>query len=157
MLSTSGWVGSAIVDAALIIITGAGGAFGKVLQNFGIAKVIGDSLTSANLGVWLPFLIAAGIKTAQESGTVSIITTAGLMAPLLPSLGLDDPTAKALVTVVIGAGAMVVSHANDSFFRVVTQFSNMSTRDGYRLQTLGNLAQGTVGALTVWSVSGALL
>ncbi len=66
MLSTSGWVGSAIVDAALIIIiTGAGGAFGKVLQNSGIAKVIGDSLASANLGVWLPFLIAAGIKTAQ--------------------------------------------------------------------------------------------
>jgi GntP family gluconate:H+ symporter len=158
MLSTSGWVGSAIVDAALIIIiTGAGGAFGKVLQNSGIAKVIGDSLASANLGVWLPFLIAAGIKTAQGSSTVSIITTAGLMAPLLPALGLDDPTAKALVTVAIGAGAMVVSHANDSFFWVVTQFSNMSTRDGYRLQTVGTLVQGTVGALAVWAASSALL
>ena len=146
-----------MAEPRVVIITGAGGAFGKVLQNSGIAKVIGDSLASANLGVWLPFLIAAGIKTAQGSSTVSIITTAGLMAPLLPALGLDDPTAKALVTVAIGAGAMVVSHANDSFFWVVTQFSNMTTRDGYRLQTLGTLVQGTVGALAVWAVSSALL
>ncbi len=157
MLSTSGWVGQAVVDAAIIItITGAGGAFGKVLQNSGIAKVIGDSLASANLGIWLPFLVAAGIKTAQGSSTVAMITTAGLMAPLLPALGLDSETAKALVTVAIGAGAMVVSHANDSFFWVVTQFSNMTTREGYRLQTLGTLAQGTVGALAVWA-AGALV
>ncbi|WP_207462670.1 GntP family permease [Azospirillum sp. SYSU D00513] len=154
MLSSNGWVGQAVVDAAIIItITGAGGAFGKVLQNSGIAKVIGDSLASANLGIWLPFLVAAGIKTAQGSSTVAIITTAGLMAPLLPALGLDDPTAKALVTVAIGAGAMVVSHANDSFFWVVTQFSNMTTRDGYRLHTLGTLVQGLVGALAVWAAS----
>lgn len=158
MLSTSGWVGQAVIDAAIIItITGAGGAFGKVLQNSGIAKVIGESLASANLGIWLPFLVAAGIKTAQGSSTVAIITTAGLMAPLLPALGLDSDTAKALVTVAIGAGAMVVSHANDSFFWVVTQFSNMTTRDGYRLQTLGTLIQGTVSALAVWAAAALVL
>ena len=151
MLSTGGWVGQAVLDAAIIIvITGAGGAFGKVLQNSGIAKVIGDTLADANLGLWLPFLIAAGIKTAQGSSTVSIITTAGLMAPLLPALGFDTPTAKALVTVVIGAGAMVVSHANDSFFWVVTQFSNMDTRTGFRLHTVGTLVQGLVAAVAVW-------
>ena len=89
MLSMHGWVGEAIVGAAtIIIITGAGGAFGKVLQNSGIADVIGGALTGFNLGVWLPFLIAAGIKTAQGSSTVAIITTAGLIAPLLESLGL---------------------------------------------------------------------
>lgn len=158
MLSTSGWVGQAVVDAAIIItITGAGGAFGKVLQNSGIAKVIGDSLASANLGIWLPFLVAAGIKTAQGSSTVAIITTAGLMAPLLPVLGLDSATAKALVTVAIGAGSMVVSHANDSFFWVVTQFSNMDPKTGYRLQTVGTLVQGLVGATAVWAVSRIML
>ena len=93
MLSMSGWVGEAIVGAAtIIIITGAGGAFGKVLQNSGIADVIGGALTGSNLGVWLPFIIAAGIKTAQGSSTVAIITTAGLIAPLLSSLGLDGET-----------------------------------------------------------------
>jgi gluconate:H+ symporter, GntP family len=158
MLSTEGWVGQAILDAAIIIaITGAGGAFGKILQNSGIATVIGDSLASANMGLWLPFLIAAGIKTAQGSSTVSIITTAGLMAPLLPALGLESETAKALVVVSIGAGAMVVSHANDSFFWVVTQFSNMDAPTGYRLHTVGTLVQGTVAALGVWAVGSVLL
>jgi GntP family gluconate:H+ symporter len=154
MLSGSGWVGEAILAAAtIIIITGAGGAFGKVLQNSGIAAVVGDSLASWRLGIVLPFLVAAGIKTAQGSSTVSIITTAGLMAPLLVPLGLDSETAKALVVVAIGAGAMVVSHANDSYFWVVTQFSNMEPKTGFKLQTVGTLVQGTVAALGVWIVS----
>ncbi len=154
MLSMSGWVGEAIVGAAtIIIITGAGGAFGKVLQNSGIADVIGAALTDSNLGVWLPFIIAAGIKTAQGSSTVAIITTAGLVAPLLASLGLDGDTQRALVVVAIGAGAMVVSHANDSYFWVVTQFSGMDVKTGYRLQTLGTLVQGTAAALAVYLVT----
>jgi GntP family gluconate:H+ symporter len=159
MLSASGWVGEAVLAAAtIIIITGAGGAFGKVLQNSGIADVIGASLKGhEHIGIWLPFLIAAGIKTAQGSSTVSIITTAGLMAPLLVSLGLDGATAKALVVVAIGAGAMVVSHANDSYFWVVTQFSKMTVNQGYRLQTVGTLVEGIAAALTLWVVSVILL
>ena len=120
-LGATGWVGEGIVAAgSIIVITGSGGAFGKVLQGSGIADVIGSSLADAQLGIWLPFLIAAGIKTAQGSSTVAIITTAGLMAPLMATLGLDSETARALVVVSIGAGAMVVSHANDSYFWVVT-------------------------------------
>lgn len=158
MLSDKGLVGKAILDAAIIIIiTGAGGAFGKVLQNSGIAGVVGQSLTDTPLGILLPFVIAAGIKTAQGSSTVAIITTAGLMAPLMTPLGLDGETAKALVVVAIGAGAMVVSHANDSFFWVVTQFSNMSPETGYRLQTLGTLVQGCVAGATVWVIAAVVL
>ena len=158
MLSDKGWVGQGIMDAAgIIIITGAGGAFGKVLQNSGIARVVGDALATSNLGILLPFLIAAGIKTAQGSSTVSIITTAGLMAPLLPALGLDGATATALTVVAIGAGAMVVSHANDSFFWVVTQFSNMSPEIGYRLHTVGTLAQGLVAIAVLWVITAIVL
>lgn len=154
MLSGSGWVGEAILAAAtIIIITGAGGAFGKVLQNSGIAKIIGENLANSPLGILLPFVIAAGIKTAQGSSTVAIITTASLVAPLLASLGLDSDTAKALVVVVIGAGAMVVSHANDSFFWVVTQFSGMDVQTGYRLQTVGTLVQGLAAAAAVYVIS----
>jgi GntP family gluconate:H+ symporter len=154
LLGADGWVGEAIVAAgSIIVITGAGGAFGKVLQGSGIADVIGASLADAQLGVWLPFLIAAGIKTAQGSSTVAIITTAGLLAPLLPALGLDSETGRALAVVSIGAGAMVVSHANDSYFWVVTQFSSMDLRTGIRLQTLGTLVQGSVAACAVWVVS----
>ncbi len=154
MLSTKGWIGESVIAASsIIIITGAGGAFGKILQESGIAAVIGDSLSTANLGIFLPFLIAAGIKTAQGSSTVAIITTAGIIAPLLTSLGLDTEVAKALTVVSIGAGAMVVSHANDSYFWVVTQFTGLSLKQGYKLQTLGTLIEGTAAAIGVWALS----
>ena len=155
MLSGSGWVGEAVVAAAtIIVVTGAGGAFGKVLQHSGIAESVGSLLQGhEGIGIWLPFLIAAGIKTAQGSSTVAIVTTAGLVAPLLAALGLDGATARALVVVAIGAGAMVVSHANDSYFWVVTQFSGMSLGQGYRLQSLGTLVEGLTAAVALWVIS----
>ncbi|MBO8161006.1 MAG: GntP family permease [Thermosipho sp. (in: Bacteria)] len=154
MLSVDGWVGKAVLNAGVIIlITGAGGAFGKVLQNSGIASVLGESLSKTNLGIWLPFLIAAAIKTAQGSSTVAIITTASLMAPLMAPLGFTAPIAKALVVVAIGAGSMVVSHANDSYFWVVTQFSKMDVKTGYKLQTLGTFVEGVTAAIIVWLIS----
>ena len=157
-LGTGGWIGDAVVSAAtILVITGAGGAFGKVLQNSGIADVLGSALSGAGLGIWLPFLAAAAIKTAQGSSTVAIITTASLMAPLLESLGLGGETARALCVVAIGAGSMVVSHANDSYFWVVTRFSNMDVQTGYRLHTLGTLVEGTTAAIAVWALSLLLL
>ena len=85
MLSGSGWVGQAVVAAAtIIVITGCGGAFGKVLQNSGIGQVVRENLGGAKeLSIWLPFIIAAALKTAQGSSTVAIATTAGITAPLL--------------------------------------------------------------------------
>lgn len=155
MLSASGWVGQAVLSAAtIIIITGCGGAFGKVLQNSGISGVIGEYLgKNANLSIWLPFIIAAAIKTAQGSSTVAMITTAGIVAPLLATLGLETPTARALAVVAIGAGSMVVSHANDSYFWVVTGLSKMSVKQGYKLQTLGTLVEGLAAAVTLWVIS----
>jgi GntP family gluconate:H+ symporter len=79
------------------------------------------------------------------------------MAPLLAALGLDSPTAVALTVVAIGAGAMVVSHANDSFFWVVTQFSNMPPEIGYRLHTVGTLVQGLVAIAALWVITAAVL
>jgi GntP family gluconate:H+ symporter len=154
MLSMSGWIGEAVTQSGVIIlITAAGGAFGRVLQNSGIANVIGQSLAAANLAMWLPFIIAAAIKTAQGSSTVAIITTASLLAPLMDSLGFVSPLAKALTVVAIGAGSMVVSHANDSYFWVVTQFSKMDVKTGYKLQTFGTLLEGLTAAVTVWIIS----
>ncbi|HUS72268.1 MAG TPA: GntP family permease [Sedimentisphaerales bacterium] len=155
MLSASGWVGQAVVAAAtIIIITGCGGAFGRVLQNSGISEVVKGYLgKSAGLSIWLPFIIAAALKTAQGSSTVAIIATAGIVGPLLGALGLEAPTARALAVVAIGAGSMVVSHANDSYFWVVTGLSKMSVKDGYKLQTLGTLVEGGVAAIALWVIS----
>ena len=155
MLSTSGWLGRGIIAAAtIIIVTGCGGAFGKVLQESGIAEVIKANLSGAkSLGIFLPIIIAAALKIAQGSGTVAIITSASLMAPLVVSLGLESSLARALVVVAIGAGSMIASHANDSYFWVVTQMSNMNVNQGYRLQTVGTLTIGVLSAIIVWVLS----
>jgi len=154
MLSTTGWVGKALVNAAIIImITGAGGSFGRILRNSPIAGVIGESLSSANLGIWLPFIIAAAMKTAQGSSTVALITTASLMAPLMEPLGFESEMAKALVVLSIGAGSMVVSHANDSFFWVFTQMTRMDVKTGYRLHTFATLLLGVTSAAVIWVIS----
>lgn len=154
MFSPSGWIGEAVLAvAAIIIITGCGGAFGKVLQNSGVSEVVAEQLGGKNLSIALPFIMAAALKTAQGSSTVAIITTAGTMAPLIESLGLADPTGRALTVVAIGAGSMVVSHANDSYFWVVTGLSKMSVKQGYKLQTLGTLVQGIAAGFTLWIIS----
>ncbi|UCE06363.1 MAG: GntP family permease [bacterium] len=151
MLSTTGWTGKSLSDAAsIILITGAGGIFGKVLQNSGIADVLGDTLAGLNLSIWLPFILAAAIKTAQGSSTVALITTASIMAPLMEKLGFVDNLEKAMVVIAIGSGSAVVSHANDSFFWVVTQMSGMDTRMGYRMHTLGTLVLGTTAAIALF-------
>jgi GntP family gluconate:H+ symporter len=151
MLSTSGWIGKSLSGAAsIILITGAGGIFGKVLQNSGIADVLGETLIGLNLSIWLPFLIAAAIKTAQGSSTVALITTASIMAPLMGTLGFVDSLDKAMVVIAIGAGSIVVAHANDSLFWIVTQMSGMDTRMGYRMHTLGTFVMGTTAAVTLF-------
>ena len=159
MLSTTGWVGEGIVAAAIIIVvTACGGAFGEVLKKCGIADVVTQYLgTSTRLSILLPFAIAAALKTAQGSSTVAMTTTASIMLPLLDPLGLSSATAKALTVIAIGAGSMVVSHANDSYFWVVTGFSNMTVKQGYKLQTVGSLVQGCVSIVAIWAISRIVL
>jgi GntP family gluconate:H+ symporter len=155
MISASGWMGEAILGAAtIIIITGCGGAFGQVLQNSGIGDVIKNNLSGVeSMSILLPIIIAASLKTAQGSGTVAIITGASLMAPMLGTLGMDSNIDRALVVVALGAGGMIVSHANDSYFWVVTQMSDFSVNQGYKLQTLGTLTVGVFSSLAVLLLS----
>ncbi|MBO8126900.1 MAG: GntP family permease [Firmicutes bacterium] len=144
------WVTEAIKNAAVIlVITGAGGAFGAVLKATGIGNLLGDMLAAYNLGIFLPFVIAAAIKTAQGSSTVSIITTSAILAPMLGTLGLAGTMGRVLVTLAIGAGAMVASHANDSYFWVVSQFSDMDVKTAYKLQTGASIVTGLAAIITI--------
>ena len=150
MLSSTGWVGKGLKSAAIIImITAAGGSFGMILRDSGIADVLGESLSDLKLGIWLPFLIAAALKTAQGSSTVAIITTASIIAPLMGVMGFVAPLEKAILVTALCSGAMVVAHVNDSFFWVVTQMSGMSIKTGYKLHTLGTLMNGLAAMLTM--------
>lgn len=151
MFSTSGWIGKALVGASsILLITGAGGIFGQVLRDSGIAITLGETLATINISIWLPFLIAAAIKTAQGSSTVALVTTASIMAPMMLNLGFETEVQKAMVVIAIGAGSSVVSHANDSFFWVVTRLSGMNVKMGYRCLSLGSFILGTSEAVLLY-------
>lgn len=146
----SGWIGEGLKSAAIIImVTGAGGALGAVLKATPIGAYLGETLAAYHLGIFLPFIIAAALKTAQGSSTVALVTTSALVAPLLVSLGLGSEMGRVLTVMAIGAGAMTVSHANDSFFWVVTQFSGMDVSTAYKSQTMATLVQGLVTIVVV--------
>lgn len=150
-LTVGGTLGEAILQAAnILVITSAGGAFGELLRQTPAAgSLFSEFGASGRWTIFLPLLVAAFVKTAQGSSTVAIITTAGLFAPLLETLHLDGESARALTVVAIGCGSMIVSHANDSYFWVVTQFSGLSVRQGLKLQTLGTLVCGAAAAAVI--------
>jgi gluconate:H+ symporter, GntP family len=153
MLSTTGWVGQGITAAAsILLITGAGGMFGRVLQNSGIADVLGSALSGVNMSIWLPFLLAAAIKTAQGSSTVALITAASIIMPMMESLGFTTELEKAVVVLAIGSGSAVFSHANDSYFWVVTQLSGMDVKMGYRLFSFSTFILGTSAGLILFII-----
>ena len=147
------WISESLKTGGLIIlITGAGGAFGKVLQATPIGEYLGDLLGSIGLGAFsmlVPFLLAASLKTALGSSTVAIITSAAIVFPLLPALGLASSFGPVLTTLAIGAGSMTVSHANDSYFWVVSQFSGMTVSQAYKLHTIGSAVAGVTGIAVV--------
>ncbi|WP_108244685.1 GntP family permease [Muricauda brasiliensis] len=144
------WVPEAFKQAgAIVLITGAGGAFGAILRTMDIASIINLESSTGMGGLLIAFAISAVLKTAQGSSTVAIITTSAIIAPLLETFGLVSITDKALAVLAIGAGAMTVSHINDSYFWVVSQFSHMKVKTALRGHTLGTLVQGVVGILMI--------
>jgi GntP family gluconate:H+ symporter len=154
----TGWIGDGISAAApILLITGAGGAFGTILKETQIGETIGNMLAGYQLGIFLPFIIAAAFKTAQGSSTVALVATSALIAPLLSTIGLDSLNGKVLAVMATGAGAMTISHANDSFFWVVTQFSGMDVKTGYKTHTIATLIQGITAIVFIFMLSLILL
>ena len=152
------WVSSALKSAGgIILITGAGGAFGNVLRATSLGDTISQSLLGFEVGLLLPFIIAAFLKTAQGSSTVSIITTSAMVLPLLDLLGLSSEMGKVLTVLSIGAGAMTVSHLNDSYFWIVSQFSNMNTKTALHCHTASTLLQGLTSIILIKVLSSFLL
>ncbi len=142
-----GWISEALKDAGIILlITGAGGAFGGVIKSSGVDVILKEYMANSEAGgiifLLIGFVLAAILKTAQGSSTSAIIITSSLLVPLTATAGFVSPVAMSILILAIGGGAMTVSHANDSYFWVVSQFSGISERDAYRSYTLVTLAQG---------------
>ncbi|KUG57494.1 gluconate permease [Serinicoccus chungangensis] len=115
----SGWTAP---FAFILLITGAGGAFGQVLRDSGVGDALAEAIASTALPAFLvPFVIATVVRIAQGSGTVAMITAASVTAPLVDTLGVDPVVAVLACT----AGSMVFSYFNDSYFWVVTRFTGL--------------------------------
>lgn len=148
------WMCQGILNSAsILVITGAGGSFGAILKTLPLADALSSALLSLSIGVFLPFIIAALLKTAMGASTVAMIVTSAMVAPLMPSLGFESEMGKALVIMAIGAGSMCVSHANDSYFWVVSQFSDMSTNIAYKCQTGVTFVEGITTVVFVYILS----
>ena len=138
----------------ILFVTAAGGVLGKVIASSDMVNFITEHANVFQaLGIFFPFLLAAILKSAQGSSTVAITTTAGIVAPLLGVLGFATPVEIALVVMAIGAGAMTVSHANDSYFWVVTNFGDMTPEQGYKTQTLMTLVIGLASMVEIFILS----
>lgn len=137
----------------ILIVTAAGGMFGMVIKATGIGEEVGKMLAGTNLGLVVPFLIAVAMKTAQGSSTVAIITTASFVAPMLSILGLDSEWGRILSMLAMGSGSMVISHANDSYFWVVTNFSDLAPDTALRVYSSSTLIMGIVVFAFVWAFS----
>ena len=138
-----------IQSAPIIVITGMGGALGGIIQTIPLKTYAESIMVIENLGIIIPFLIAALLKSAQGSSTVAIITTSSLIFPLLPLLGLESEMGKIWTIMALGVGSMTVSHANDSYFWIVTQMSSMDVKTAYKTHTLGTFIQGITGLLVI--------
>jgi len=118
-----GWLSEAAASAGLILlITGAGGAFGRVLRDSGVGDALAEAISSTALPAFLvPFIVATVVRVAQGSGTVAMITAASVTAPIVGTLGVEPVVAVLACT----AGSMVFSYFNDSYFWVVTRFTGL--------------------------------
>jgi GntP family gluconate:H+ symporter len=137
----------------ILIVTAAGGMFGMVIKATGTGEAMGKLLAGTSIGLVVPFLIAVVMKTAQGSSTVAIITTASFVAPMLSMLGLDTEWGRLLAMLSMGAGSMIVSHANDSYFWVVSNFSGIESDTTLKVYSSSTIVMGLTVFACVWITS----
>ncbi|MGY3715727.1 GntP family permease [Sutcliffiella cohnii] len=129
----------------IILVTGAGGVFKQILIDSGVGDVIGNMMAGSALPpILLAFLIAAAVRVAQGSATVSMVTAAGLISPLIQIMGLEGPV-LGLIVIAIASGATVLSHVNDSGFWLVGRYFGLDVKDTLKSWTVMETIIGLVG------------
>ena len=137
----------------ILVIIGGGGAFGAVLAATKIGEHFSAAVPLASIGLLFPFLLTFVLKTAQGSSTVAIITAASIIKPSLLSLGLDSANGHLLCVLAMGAGSMLISHANDAYFWVITKFSGLEMKIMLRVYSLATLVMGITAMVAVYILS----
>ena len=140
-------------SGGILVIIGAGGAFGHVLAATKIGDHFSDVLPLQHLGILFPFLLTFLLKTAQGSSTVAILTAASLTFPLLPALGMDTENGKLLCVLAMGGGSMMISHANDAYFWVISRFGGVAMEPMLKVYTVATVGMGLTTLLMVYLLS----
>jgi len=143
------WIQDALkVSGPILILTALGGAFGEVLRNTELSNILEESAISITLEplsiLFIGFFICALLKTSQGSSTSAMIIGSSILFPIIQTVNISDPWIIALLVASLGAGAMTVSHANDSYFWIVTQSTELSIKEGYKKFTFMTLLQGLI-------------
>lgn len=148
------WIENSLkISGPILILTSLGGAFGEVLKNSNLSDIINQSAINLSLSpiyiLFLAFIICALLKTSQGSSTSSLIIGSSILFPILQSMNISDPWMIALIVASLGSGAMTVSHANDSYFWIVTQSTSLNISEGYKKFTFMTLLQGISSFITI--------
>ncbi len=137
----------------IILVTGAGGVFGKVLIAAGVGEALAETLAGSSAPfVLLAFVIAAAVRVTQGSATVSMVTAASLLAPLVLAADASQST-LALMTVATAAGATVLSHFNDSGFWLVSRYLGLNESETLRSWTVMVTLVGLTGLVCALLIS----
>jgi GntP family gluconate:H+ symporter len=144
------WVKNALnTGGPVLLITAMGGALGGVLKLIDVGSMLEGIAVPGAFALVLPFVISAILKSAQGSSTVAIITTASMMLPMLAPLGLESEVGKVWTVLSLGVGAMTVSHANDSYFWIVSEMGGLTTEEAFKYHTRATALQGFLGLVLV--------
>ncbi|HUR09986.1 MAG TPA: GntP family permease [Flavitalea sp.] len=151
-------IGKLLQEAAekaggILVIIGAGGAFGAILAVTRIGHHFSEAVSLEHFGIFFPFLLTAILKTAQGSSTVAIITASSIVLPLLPSLGLTSENGALLTVLSMGAGSMMISHSNDAYFWVIAKFSGLEMKTMLKVYSLASIIMGVISILMIYFIS----
>lgn len=135
---------------AILMIIGAGGAFGAILATANLGAQIMRVPGIQQWGLLVPFAVTCLLKTAQGSSTVAIITAASIVQPLLVPLGLSSDNDRIFTVLAMGAGSMAVSHANDAYFWVIGRFAGLPVPTMLRVYTLATVWMAVTAMAAVW-------
>ncbi|MDA3629167.1 gluconate:H+ symporter [Saccharopolyspora oryzae] len=129
----------------ILLVVGAGGFFGKVLAETGVGQALAGSLQSTGLPLLVAaYVISSGLRIAQGSATVAIVTTGGIIAPLLHA-GEYSQAQLALIAVAIAAGSIIASHVNDGGFWIISRYFGISVKDMLKSWTVLETILSLVG------------
>lgn len=139
----------------ILLVVGAGAFFGAVLAATGVGQAVADSLSQAGLPLILSaYVISCGMRIAQGSATVAIVTTSGILAPTLAAADYSQPQ-LALIVIAISSGSIIASHVNDGGFWIISKYFNMSVKDTLKTWTVLETVLSVVGfgvAATLFAV-----